>query len=160
LYFTDHEPDLGRQVSAGRRREFAAFPQFADPEQRERIPDPQAGSTFESSKLRWEERDAPEHRPSLELYRAALRLRQEDVVLSRSGRDGLRAEVFEDVLVVRRWYGSEVRLLLLSFGLRAAPLAPLAARFGLDRPRVVLASSPEPTTELRPGAALILAGKA
>ncbi len=45
-YFTDHEEELGRLVSEGRTKEFAAF--GWDPKE---IPDPQAGETFERSKL-------------------------------------------------------------------------------------------------------------
>ena len=51
LYFTDHEDgELGRLVTEGRRREFAAFGAHA-----EDVPDPQAQATFERSKLDWDE---------------------------------------------------------------------------------------------------------
>lgn len=70
-YFTDHaDPKLGNAVSQGRRREFAAFGWL--PEQ---VPDPQAPSTFEGSKLDWSELDDPLHRGILEWHRALLRLR-------------------------------------------------------------------------------------
>ncbi|HUC15878.1 MAG TPA: malto-oligosyltrehalose trehalohydrolase [Acidimicrobiales bacterium] len=50
-YFTDHrDTDLGRAVSDGRRSEFVSF--GWDPSQ---VPDPQAETTFEASKLRWDE---------------------------------------------------------------------------------------------------------
>ena len=55
LFFTDHYAELGRLVTEGRRAEFSRFEAFADPETRTRIPDPQALSTFEESRLRWEE---------------------------------------------------------------------------------------------------------
>jgi hypothetical protein len=45
----------------GRRQEFAKFPKFQDEARREKIPDPQAESTFLSEKLRWDEREQPEH---------------------------------------------------------------------------------------------------
>lgn len=160
LYFTDHEPELGRRVSAGRRGEFAAFSQFSDPAVREQIPDPQASATFERSKLRWDERDVPEHRQLLELYRAALRLRREDEVLSEGGRHELRADTLDDALVVRRRRRGQARLFAMNFGLRPIPLAAIAERFGLKRARVVLASSAEATTQLLPGSAVILAGEA
>src|SRR5580692_3885351 len=51
LYFADHEEELAKLVSAGRRREFAAFG-FGEAE----IADPEARETFERSKLsgtRW-----------------------------------------------------------------------------------------------------------
>src|SRR5207302_1405895 len=45
-FFTDHNPELGRLVTEGRRTEFKSFSAFSDPKTRERIPDPQAESTF------------------------------------------------------------------------------------------------------------------
>ena len=71
LYFAGHEdPDLARAVSAGRKREFAAF--GWDPE---RIPDPQALETFEQSKLDWDELSREPHRSILEWHRDLIRLR-------------------------------------------------------------------------------------
>lgn len=50
LYFTDHAaPELATAVREGRRAEFARFAAFADPATRDRIPDPNARSTFEHS---------------------------------------------------------------------------------------------------------------
>ena len=48
-YFTDYQDALAEQVREGRRREFAHFSGFTDPAQRQRIPDPNAQSTFEAS---------------------------------------------------------------------------------------------------------------
>ena len=76
LYFTDHEPGLGAKVTEGRRREFSAFADFADPAARESIPDPQARETFERSRLVWEERVAVAARGLLRLHSALLRLRR------------------------------------------------------------------------------------
>ena len=42
LFFTDHHDELADAVREGRRQEFAGFAEFADPEKRERIPDPNA----------------------------------------------------------------------------------------------------------------------
>ncbi len=74
-FFTDHNPELGRLVTAGRREEFGKFAAFRDPTVRERIPDPQAESTFANSKLRWEELAEPDHAAVLLLYREFLALR-------------------------------------------------------------------------------------
>jgi maltooligosyltrehalose trehalohydrolase len=49
LYFTSHPGELAQQVRDGRRREFSHFAGFSDPQQRERIPDPNAPTTFEAS---------------------------------------------------------------------------------------------------------------
>jgi len=71
LYFTQHEDDeLARKVSEGRRGEFSAF--GWEPED---VPDPQERKTLEASRLRWEERNLPEHRAMLDWYRALIRLR-------------------------------------------------------------------------------------
>lgn len=45
-YFTDYRGELAAQVREGRRSEFAAFAGFADPQQRDAIPDPNALATF------------------------------------------------------------------------------------------------------------------
>jgi maltooligosyltrehalose trehalohydrolase len=82
LFFTDHNPELGRLVTEGRRREFARFKAFADEATRARIPDPQAASTFEASRLDWEERVLDPHAGVLELYRTLLRLRRTEQALA------------------------------------------------------------------------------
>jgi maltooligosyltrehalose trehalohydrolase len=90
LYFTDHrDPDLGRAVSEGRRREFAAF--GWDPGQ---IPDPQDAATFERSKLLWAEIADPPHAGLLDWHRRLLALRRSYPDL-RDGRLG-RVEVTFD----------------------------------------------------------------
>lgn len=71
LYFTDHEPDLGKLVSEGRKKEFAAF--GWKPED---VPDPQDESTFEQSRLRWDEVAEPEHAGMLGWYRELIALRR------------------------------------------------------------------------------------
>ena len=77
LYFTSHRPEIGRLVTAGRREEFARFTAFADPETRARIPDPQAASTFDASRLQWAERSLGRHAQVERLYRALLQLRRD-----------------------------------------------------------------------------------
>jgi maltooligosyltrehalose trehalohydrolase len=78
LYFTDHEdPQLGRAVTEGRRREFAAFSAHAAD-----VPDPQALATFERSKLIWAERDKEPHAGLLDWHRWLIRLRRETPAFS------------------------------------------------------------------------------
>jgi maltooligosyltrehalose trehalohydrolase len=76
LYFTDHHEELGKGITEGRRKEFAEFSDFRDPSVRERIPDPQAISTFENSKLDWDEVAKPQHAHVLLLYTDFLRFRR------------------------------------------------------------------------------------
>lgn len=156
-YFTDHEPELGQQVSNGRRREFAAFPDFAQPEALARIPDPQAEATFLHSKLRWAERELPGHAAVLKLYRDALTLRRTDPVLRDSSRAGLTTDAWGDVLGVHRSLGDERRSLLVNLGQNSHDLRELAELSGLLDWRCVLQTSPTP--RLGPGAAALLAGK-
>ena len=70
-YFTDHEEELGKLVSEGRKKEFAAFGWDAA-----EVPDPQARATFERSKLNWAERSQGEHAEMLEWYRRLIALRR------------------------------------------------------------------------------------
>jgi len=69
-YFTDHEAELGKAVSAGRIAEFAAMGWA------EQVPDPQARSTFTASMLRWQEREEPDHARMLDWYRSLIALRR------------------------------------------------------------------------------------
>jgi maltooligosyltrehalose trehalohydrolase len=80
LFFCDFEPELAGKVTAGRRAEFASFPQFADAASRSAIPDPASPETFGRSKLNWNERDVPRHRAQLDFYRTLLHLRRTEIV--------------------------------------------------------------------------------
>jgi malto-oligosyltrehalose trehalohydrolase len=86
LFFSDLGPDLGPSVGEGRRREFARFPEFADPARREQIPDPQAPATHARSVLDWAAVRRPPHDAWLELHRDLLgRRRREVAPLLRGG---------------------------------------------------------------------------
>jgi maltooligosyltrehalose trehalohydrolase len=76
LYFCDFSGDLATAVTQGRRNEFAGFVRFGDPAVRDRIPDPNAETTFLHSKLQWAEREQPAHARWLALYRQLLGIRQ------------------------------------------------------------------------------------
>jgi maltooligosyltrehalose trehalohydrolase len=154
-YFTDHDAELGALVREGRRREFAPFHEVVD-----QIPDPQALSTFERSKLRWGERELPKHRATLALYRAALSLRRTDPVLSRASREHLLAEASDGSLVVHRWCGTERRVLVLNLGAKALSLTGLAVRLRLRTPVTLLRSSESLEDTLLPGSAVVLRGEA
>jgi len=70
LYFTDHQdPQLARAVSEGRAREFASFRWSGA------VPDPQAETTFERSKLDWSELARAPHAELLEWHRRLIALR-------------------------------------------------------------------------------------
>ncbi len=116
LYFTDHEPELGRLVSEGRRKEFAGFARFASPEAAAKIPDPQALETFVRSRLDWSLREQGRHRAMLELHHELLRMRHLDPVLAEGSRDRIRARAFDTLLLVDRWNQHGNRVLAANLG--------------------------------------------
>jgi maltooligosyltrehalose trehalohydrolase len=84
LYFVSHgDPELVEAVRQGRRREFAGFGWSGD------IPDPQAESTFEASRLEWEAACRPPHARLRALYRDLLELRRMRPALT-PGRGAMR----------------------------------------------------------------------
>ena len=108
LYFTDLEPELGRNVTEGRRREFSAFPDFSTPQDATRIPDPQAAETFQASKLPWQEMPQADHARMLALYRELLYLRRRHLALA--GSDELHGEAYAPdagTVVFRRSAGGD-----------------------------------------------------
>ncbi len=107
-FFTDMPPELGTAVTEGRRLEFADFPEFSDPASRRSIPDPQAASTFEASRLRWDERERDGHRQVLDLYRALIALRRAHAALGASDACAGDATAHgDDSIVVCRREGDE-----------------------------------------------------
>ena len=121
LYFTDHDAELGHAITRGRREEFGRFRSFADPETRAKIPDPQALSSFEASRLVWEERTREPHARVLALYQRLLALRSSDPVLSAPSRERTACEAHGSLLVVRRWLDADERLLLFNAGSEPVP---------------------------------------
>jgi maltooligosyltrehalose trehalohydrolase len=77
LFFTDHNEELGRLVTEGRRKEFLHFSAFADTANHETIPDPQKIETFQRSKLNWSVRHEPEHAKCLHWYQTLLHIRKQ-----------------------------------------------------------------------------------
>ena len=76
LFFADLGPHLADAVREGRRREFARFPEFADPAAREAIPDPQAAETHARCVLDWAALGRATHAESLQFHRQLLALRR------------------------------------------------------------------------------------
>ena len=114
LYFTDHEPNLGKKVTEGRRREFALFASFSDPAARKRIPDPQAESTFMQSHLKWEEIEGFPHAGVLHLYRVLLHLRASHAAMQAHSRSGFQiAPLGENGLLLRHQSGEASLLSLI-----------------------------------------------
>lgn len=138
LFFTDHHEELGRLVSAGRRAEFAKFAAFTSTE----VPDPQARSTFDRSKLRWEERAEPPHAGAAQLYQDLLKARRSLPALRERGRESFRvaplgatalamrrrdAAGSNDLLLVVNWRGS----VELDLDTQPETMAPVGQRWSI-----------------------------
>jgi malto-oligosyltrehalose trehalohydrolase len=120
LFFTDHSPELGKAVREGRRKEFVRFPEFADPAQRERIPDPNALQTFLDS--------IPQPDPQLgpartDLYRNLLAIRKEHIVPRLKGARSAGAQVLGQKAVAARWRMSDGAVLTLASNFAPEPVA-------------------------------------
>ena len=98
-YFTQHDAELGRQVSEGRGNEFRAF--GWKPEE---IPDPQDQETFLRSKLRWNEIGREPHAGMLAWYKRLIALRRStaDLTDGRLDRVEVRFDAPAKWLVMKR----------------------------------------------------------
>ena len=75
-YFTDFHGELGNAVREGRRNEFAKWSMFTNPANREKIPDPNAPETFESSRPDWQSLKHEPHRRTLDQTKRLLEIRR------------------------------------------------------------------------------------
>jgi malto-oligosyltrehalose trehalohydrolase len=122
-FFCDLGPSLADAVRQGRRDEFARFPEFSDPEKRERIPDPTADSTFLSAKLNWDDLAQPGHAEWLTWYRNVLAARRRTIVplLGAISRGGEFLVIGEGAVRVR-WQLRPSGSLVLSANLSGNPV--------------------------------------
>jgi malto-oligosyltrehalose trehalohydrolase len=120
-FFCDFPGSLGEAVRNGRRQEFAKFPEFQDEANRERIPDPQAESTFLSAKLHWQDLDEPAHAAWFDYYRRLLAVRRAHIVpILREIRRGGMFEALGDAAVKVSWPLEAGGLLIVEANLSAA----------------------------------------
>ena len=109
LFFTDFHDELADAVREGRRGEFAHFPAFADPEQRARIPDPNALQTFERSRPDRHDVLAGWHG----LYQQLLTIRRQQLLPRLPGTRALGAKVLGAKALSASWRlgdGSTLRI--------------------------------------------------
>lgn len=111
-YFVSHtDLELVESVRRGRRAEFSEFHAMAE------APDPQAEETFNRSKLQWSLIEKEPHATMLKYYKALIRLRKTDPVLSSLERGGLEAEADEKsgTLIVKRKVRNASLICLMNF---------------------------------------------
>ncbi len=90
LFFTDHNPELGRLVTQGRREEFKEFASFRLNASVDQIPDPQSQETFIKSKVCWDEKEGGEKKGAMELVKECLGLRRADSAFRPRDRDAMQ----------------------------------------------------------------------
>jgi maltooligosyltrehalose trehalohydrolase len=135
LFFTDFHDELADAVREGRRKEFAKFAAFADPQAREAIPDPNALSTFEASRPR----PGPDAGPWRDLITHILRLRREHLAPHLDTTLSLGAQAIGPKAAQARWrVGAKTFVLAVNLGDRPVPLSPAPA----GPPLVVVGGEP------------------
>jgi malto-oligosyltrehalose trehalohydrolase len=143
LFFTDHGAELADVVRDGRRREFAKFAAFADPEKRKLIPDPNDPVTFRQSIPRPDPALAAQREA---LYRQLLSIRRNEIVPRLDGTHSLGAQVIGPVAVSARWRLGDGAVLTLATNLGDAPVS-----LGQSTGRVIFRTSEGAKTGAPPG---------
>ena len=149
LFFCDFEKGLAEAVAAGRRNEFARFARFNDPAARAGIPDPNAATTFEASRLDWDDLAQPRHRDWLRFYRRLLKLRCQHIVRHISDACAIKAfyEVHGDHGLIAHWDFPDGSKLALLANLSSASLTG----FAVPASQVIYTSEGVNTDALRQG---------
>jgi len=104
-FFCDFDGELAAAVRHGRRNEFAKFDAFVDPATRKDIPDPNAPSTFEASRIDWDKPASASGRRWLGLYRELLAVRRAEIAPRLHGIGPRAGRILnaEDGLVTVAW---------------------------------------------------------
>jgi maltooligosyltrehalose trehalohydrolase len=135
LYFADHEDaEMAKLVSEGRKKEFAAF--GWDESQ---IPNPEDLSTFQNSRLKWDEVGEGKHGEMLEWTRALIRLRRNSLSLNDGDRGHIKVQFSEE----KKWLRMDRGQLSIF-----ANLGESAVQFqACERERIALSSDAEAKLE-------------
>jgi malto-oligosyltrehalose trehalohydrolase len=122
-YFTEFHGELGRAVREGRRNEFARWSMFANPANREKIPDPNAPGTFESSRPDWQCLTEARHHATVEYTKRLLDLRRRLIAPSLVGLKGGSGQVIaqDGAAFVVAWRLGDTSRLTLAANLSDQP---------------------------------------
>jgi maltooligosyltrehalose trehalohydrolase len=125
-FFCDFHGALGDAVRQGRRREFARWPQFADPETRDTIPDPNDPATFAASVLDWSAMETDAGSERLALFRQLAAIRSTEIAPRLKGIAATngRARAIGDSGVAVSWTLGDGAHLAVVANLGGAPFAP------------------------------------
>lgn len=147
LFFCDFHDELADAVREGRRKEFAKFASFQDPEKRKTIPDPNALSTFDHSRPDREERATLDGRIWLDRTHTLLALRKRWLVPRLNNVHSIGATVIGDKSVLARWALDDGTILSIALNLSEHETCKI------DEPETLLYSSAarRAVEELPPG---------
>ncbi len=129
-FFCDFSGELSDAVREGRRAEFAKFPEFHDPSQRERIPDPTALETFLSAKLHWNDIGQASHAEWRGFYKDLLKVRHAEIVPRLKGAKSGCYKILGDAAVRVAWMLGDGATLTLCANLTAEPIADFELPLG------------------------------
>lgn len=129
-FFADFGEELAPKITEGRREEFAKFPEFADPQTRDNIPDPCSEETFQLSKLNWDDLFDKSHDKWLRLITQLIEIRSTNIVprlatLGNAGDTCKHAVIADNALAAEWFLGDGSRLTMLAnFGKDAIEVSP------------------------------------
>jgi maltooligosyltrehalose trehalohydrolase len=122
-FFTSFHGELAEAVRNGRRAEFKAFSAFQDPERREKIPDPNAESTFDASRPAFDHFEQHQRGPWVELYVHLLSMRRRDLWPRLPGSVAKGVTVLADKAVSARWRLGDGAIWQIDLNLGENPVA-------------------------------------
>ncbi|MFZ0505651.1 MAG: DUF3459 domain-containing protein [Chthoniobacterales bacterium] len=147
LYFADQPPEIAAKTAEGRAEFLKQFPSLSSLEVAQHLPNPNDQSTFEQSKLNFEDRQT--HAPVYLLHKHLIALRRSDPVINGWERHFLDGAVYGPHLLILRYFGLESgddRLAIINFDrdqvISPAPIPLLAAP--PDRTWEIIFSSEDP----------------
>jgi maltooligosyltrehalose trehalohydrolase len=132
LFFTDHSPELAQAVRDGRRKEFAGFSQFSNPQLLAQLPDPNAVGTFKHSKPL----TGSAASGRADLYRRLLALRRAEIVPRLAGASAVDACAVGPAAVVAQWRMGDGAILAI-----ACNLGDAAVELPQEKGRTLFATS-------------------
>jgi maltooligosyltrehalose trehalohydrolase len=113
VFFADHNHDLAPKVFKGRKEYLTQFPSAS--QALHEVLDPKARSTFDISKINWQEKEKNKH--IYYLHADLLKLRREDEVFKKQDRRNIEGAVLNDHAFVLRYQSADAhRLILVNLG--------------------------------------------
>jgi maltooligosyltrehalose trehalohydrolase len=122
LFFTDHHDELAKAVCDGRRKEFAGFAKFNDPEMREQIPNPNDINTFTQSAFNQSLHNEDEHNEWRGYYQELIALRRKEIIPRLSGAVSAGVTILAERALVAAWRMGDDCILRIYINLSIMPV--------------------------------------